>query len=180
MTINKPFTVIYEEYKDLVFNLSLQYVHNVEDAQDVTQEVFVKVYHHLDSFDERSSSFKTWIYRITINHNLDFLKAKRTKKRFAFVTSLFTSDDEGRTDTEPGHFNHPGVEMEDKESVEYLFSLIDRLPDNQRTALILTKIEDRSQKETSEIMNITPKAVESLVQRAKHTLSTTLERRISQ
>ncbi len=178
MTDSRSFRDVYEEYKNLVYNLSLQYVHNAEDAQDITQEVFVKIHDHLHEHNEALSSLKTWIYRITINHNLDFIKAKKTQKRFAFITSLFGPDDSGR-ELDPGHFDHPGVLMEDKEEVERLFSFIDNLPEKQRTAIILMKIEDRSQKEAAEIMNITPKALESLVQRAKQSLSSMMERRKS-
>jgi RNA polymerase sigma-70 factor (ECF subfamily) len=177
MTERPLFRKVYDEFTDLVYNLSLQYVHNTDDAQDITQEVFVKVHHHLHEFDPASASMKTWIYRITVNHCLDFLKAKKTKKRFAFVTSLFAPDAEGGL-PDPGHFDHPGILMEDAEELRRLFDLIERLPLQQRTALILTKIEDRSQKETAEIMEISPKAVESLVQRAKYTLGKMMERRI--
>ncbi|MBP6672406.1 MAG: RNA polymerase sigma factor [Bacteroidetes bacterium] len=176
MTNIRSFREVYEEYKHLVYNLSLQYVHHSDDAQDITQEVFVKIHDHLHEHDGSLSSLKTWIYRITINHNLDFIKAKRTQKRFAFITSLFGKDESGN-ELDPGHFDHPGVLLEDKEELERLFSFIDRLPEKQRTAIILMKIEDRSQKEAAEIMNITPKALESLVQRAKQSLSSMMERR---
>lgn len=176
MTTTPSFRSVYEEFKDLVYNLSLQYVHNSDDAQDLAQEVFVKIHDHLPRYDPAASSLKTWIYRITVNHSLDFLKAKRSKKRFAFVTSLFSSSEHEEV-IDPGHFDHPGVLMEDKEEVEFLFTLIDALPDKQRTALILTKIEDRSQKEAAEIMDISPKALESLVQRAKQSVAAGIGRR---
>ncbi len=176
MAMIPSFRSVYEEFKDLVYNLSLQYVHNTDDAQDLTQEVFVKIHDHLPRYDPSASSLKTWIYRITVNHSLDFLKAKKSKKRFAFITSLFSSS-EHEEDIDPGHFDHPGVLLEDKEEVEFLFTLIDALPDKQRTALILTKIEDRSQKEAAEIMEISPKALESLVQRAKQSIAAGIGRR---
>jgi RNA polymerase sigma factor (sigma-70 family) len=177
MTERPSFREVYDEFKDLVYNLSLQYIHNTDDAQDITQEVFVKVHHHLHEYDPASASMKTWIYRITVNHCLDVLKAKKTKKRFAFITSLFAPDDGGEL-PDPGHFDHPGVLMEDAEDLRALFALIDRLPEQQRTALILMKIEGRTQQETAEIMEISPKAVESLVQRAKRSLEQLMERRI--
>ncbi len=162
------FRRIYDEHKDLVYNLALQYVHNADDAQDVVQEVFVKVHDRLHTYDPAAASMKTWIYRITINHSLDLLKAQRRKKRFAFLTSLFRDDGEP---IEPPDFDHPGVLLEDKEAVEHLFRRIDALPPQQRTALILLKIEDRTQKEAAEIMGISEKALESLLQRAKKALA---------
>ncbi|MGB8191883.1 MAG: RNA polymerase sigma factor, partial [Chitinophagaceae bacterium] len=171
-TRQAQFKAIYEEYKNLVFNLSLQYVQQAEDAQDITQEVFVKVFQHLDKYNSNVASMKTWIYRITINQSLDFLKAKRRKKRFGFITSLFQG---GEAHPSIMHFEHPGIALEDKEELRQLFEMINRLPDNQKTALILSRIEDRSQKEIAEIMNLGVKAVESLLQRAKNNLSKMLK-----
>lgn len=158
----------------MVFNLALSYVQNQEDAEEITQDVFVTVHQQLSAFREESS-LKTWIYRITINKSLDHLKAKKRKKRFAFISSLFnTETDEIMHD--PGHFNHPGVQMENKEALAKLFSHINALPEKQRTALILSKIESKSHKEIADIMDTSPKAVESLVQRAKENLQKKLNK----
>ena len=71
----------------------------------------------------------------------------------------------------PPEYNHPGILLEHKEGLDNLFKKINELPDNQKTALILHKIEQKSQAEVAEIMNTSPKAVESLIQRAKTNLS---------
>ena len=60
------FEKIYNEYKNLVYNLALQYVQNQTDAQEITQDTFLSIYKNLDSF-QRKSSIKTWVYRIAIN-----------------------------------------------------------------------------------------------------------------
>jgi len=159
--------------KDLVFNLALQYVQCIEDAEEITQDVFMSVYQKLDSFREEAE-YTTWIYRITINKSLDFIKAKKRKKRFAFITSLFYEDGQS-IKHEYADFNHPGVALEQKEAMSSLFKLINELPENQRTALILMKIESKSQKEAASIMNLSEKAVESLLQRAKKNLGLKLE-----
>ncbi len=165
------FESIYNEFKNLVFNICLHYVLNKEDAQDVAQEVFVKLYHSLNQYNPETASIKTWIYRIAINQSLDFLKAKKAKKRFGFITSLFHPDS-----NEPIHdMAHPGIFLEDKESLEGLLLIIQSLPEKQKTAIILTKIEDRSQKDVAEIMEISIKALESLLQRAKQTIEKKLK-----
>jgi RNA polymerase sigma-70 factor, ECF subfamily len=164
------FRDIYDEYKKLVYNLALNYVQHDEDAQDITQEVFVKVYQHYEKHDPATASLKTWIYRIAINHCLDFIRSKKSKKRFGFITSLFRPETNEPV-SEAVHFNHPGISAEDKEDLQQLLLLINELPENQKTALILVKIEDRTQKEVAEIMNTSVKAVESLLQRAKQTLA---------
>lgn len=164
------FRTVYGEFKNTVYNLALSYVHNKEDAQDIAQEIFVKVYQRFANYHPERSSLKTWIYQITINHCLDVIRAGKARKRFGFLTSLFAPDT-GEPIPEAVHFDHPGVALEDKEAIQRLFSLIDTLPDKQRTALILTKIDDRSVKEVAEIMQLNPKAVESLLQRAKENFS---------
>lgn len=78
---------IYDEYKNLVFNLSLNYVQNVQDAEEITQDVFVKIHKSRHNFKQRSK-VSTWIYRITINSCLDFIKAKNAQKRKAVFASL--------------------------------------------------------------------------------------------
>jgi RNA polymerase sigma-70 factor (ECF subfamily) len=167
------FENIYEEHKNKVYNLSLSYVQNCEDAQEITQDVFVSVYQSLDNF-KHQSQISTWIYRITINKALDFIKAKKRKKRFAFITSILNPDGSELVNTY-SHFDHPGVKMEQKEAIESLFTCINKLPDNQKTALLLAKIENKKQLEIAEIMQMSHKAVESLIQRAKKNLSKQIE-----
>jgi RNA polymerase sigma-70 factor, ECF subfamily len=169
MTNESHFENIYHEHKNLVFNVCLHYVLNAEDAQDITQETFVKVYQRYHQYNAEAASLKTWICRIAINNCLDFLKAKKSKKRFGFLSSLFHTDSNEPL-KEAIDINHPGIETEDKEALQSLLQIIYTLPDNQKTAIILTKIEDRPQKEVAEIMNISLKAVESLLQRAKQSI----------
>ena len=68
------------------------------------------------------------------------------------------------------NFDHPGVELENKEAIQELMNLIQELPDNQKTALILKSIEGLSGKEIAEVMKLSEKAIESLLSRAKQSL----------
>jgi RNA polymerase sigma factor (sigma-70 family) len=162
-----PLRELYDSYHNMVFNIALQYLQNIEDAEEVTQDVFLKVNNKLKFFEKRSD-IKTWIYRISINTALDFAKAKRAKKRWFFAGVLPLAD--SSSIYERGQFNHPGVLLEQKEELQILFGAINRLPDRQRTALILLKIEGKTSLETAEIMQLSAKAVESLLQRAKMNL----------
>ena len=71
-----------------MFNLALQYVQQTEDAQEITQDVFVAAHQALPGF-KGQSTITTWLYRITINKSLDFLKARKRKKRFGIFAALF-------------------------------------------------------------------------------------------
>lgn len=161
------FDEIYLEHQKMVYNLALQYVQNIEDAEEITQDVFVKLFDNLDSF-KKQASLKTFIYRISINQSLDFIKAKKSHKK-SFLSSTFSLNDE-KFKFEPTNFNHPGTELEQQEVYQKLFKAINQLSDNQKTVIILLKIEDKSQAETAEIMNLNIKALESLFQRAKKNL----------
>ncbi len=145
----------------------MQYVQNIEDAEEITQDVFVKIFDKLHTF-KNQSSIKTWIYRITINQSLDYVKAKKAQKRNVF-SSLFSLNDEKHR-FEPKDFQHPGIELEQKEACQQIFDAINQLSDNQKTVIILLKIESKSQTEVAEIMNLNIKALESLFQRAKKNL----------
>jgi len=151
----------------MVFNLALQYVQNIEDAEEITQDVFVKVFNNLLAY-KKQASIKTWMYRITINQSLDFIKFKNARKR-NILSSIFSFNDE-TFKIEPSNFNHPGIILEQKEAYQKIFEAINQLPNNQKTVIILLKIEDKSQAEAAEIMDMNVKALESLFQRAKKKL----------
>jgi RNA polymerase sigma-70 factor (ECF subfamily) len=162
------FKEIYHLHKSLVYNLCLSYLPNEEDAEDATQEVFVKIHKQLPSYQAKAT-LKTWIYRITINYCLDVLKARKRVKRFAFISSIFYPNS-NQIKHDLVEFNHPGAQLEEKEALAFLFAHINDLPEQQKTALILVKVEQLSLKEAAEIMNKTPKSVESLLGRAKQNL----------
>jgi RNA polymerase sigma factor (sigma-70 family) len=163
---------IYNQFSKMVFNVALSYCPTTEDAEEITQDVFVEVYRSMGSF-KGEASVKTWIYRIAVNKSLDFLRYKNRKKRFAFISSL-TRDESGRASIDPPDFNHPGIKLENKEKAQQLNRALQQLPENQRTAFVLLKIEGLSQQETAEVMQTGVKAVESLYQRAKANLKKSL------
>ena len=104
MSAPEEFRSLYERHARMVYNLCLYYVQNAEDAQELTQDVFVKVYDQLGSFRGEAAA-RTWIYRIAINTCLDHLKARKRKKRSLF--DLFRSADDRRSATigPEGQFN---------------------------------------------------------------------------
>ena len=161
------FTKLVDEWQDMVYNTALGIVQNADDADDITQEVFIQVFQSVSSF-KGESKFSTWLYRITVGKALDHEKKRKRKKRFAFVQSLF-----GGTGEEPLHpveFNHPGVQLEKKEKATALFNALKQIPDKQRIAFTLHKLEGQSYQEIAEIMNTSLYAVESLMGRAKTNL----------
>ena len=157
------FEKIYREFHILVFNVALNYLQNTEDAEEVTQDVFVKIYNSLDNFNQKSSH-KTWIYRITINQCLDYLKQRNSQKRF-FIFGKKSQNEQEYLNTST--FEHPGILLENQEDAAILFSVFNTLTENQKTAFLLSKLDGLSNPEIAEIMQLSISSVESLIFRAK-------------
>jgi len=166
------FRRLVDDRQAMVYNTVLGMLQNPEDAEDATQEVFMKVFESIGQF-KGESALSTWIYRIAVTTSLEFLRKKRRKKRFGFVTSLFGEGNEPVTD--PPDFVHPGVRLDQRENARLLFRAVAALPDNQRVAFTLHKVEGLSYQEVADVMGTTVSAVESLLHRARTNLRRTLE-----
>jgi RNA polymerase sigma-70 factor (ECF subfamily) len=170
------FEKLYQEYKTLVFNVALNYLQNIEDAEEITQDVFVKVYNSLENFNQKSS-YKTWIYRITINQCLDYIKQRNSRKRF-FIFGKKNQNEQEYLNTVT--FEHPGILMENKEDAAILFAVINTLTENQKTAFLLSKLDGLSNPEIAEIMQLSISSVESLIFRGKAKLQERLAEKFAQ
>lgn len=167
------FRLFVEQYQQMVFRTCMGYVHNKDDADDLTQEVFIQAFQALEGFRQRSS-VSTWLYRIAINASLN--KVRKNSKNFLFwqLDDIFGSEKS----------EHPAIDIADDENPENIIireehrtwvrKALDSLPENQRTAIVLSKFDDLSQREIAEIMKTTEGAVEALIQRAKANLRTKL------
>jgi RNA polymerase sigma-70 factor (ECF subfamily) len=163
------FSQLIDLYQQKIFGTCISFVPNKEDAKDLVQEVFLEVYNSIHKFNEKSK-LSTWIYRITTNKCLEFIRKKNTKKRSAFLKPLFGDDftiDKTNYFTE---FNHPGFLLENKELNETLFKAINCLPESQSVVFTLHKIDGKSYQEIAEITNKSLSSVESIMFRAKKNL----------
>jgi len=167
------FRFLVENYQDRVYNTAIGIVQNAEDAEDVAQEVFIQVFRSIHSFKEESK-LSTWLYRITTTRSLDLLRSRKSKKRSGMIQRLFGDNNE--LTTEIPDFHHPGIALDQKESAASLFKAIKQLPENQRLAFTLHKVEHLSYQEVSEVMQTSVPAIESLMHRAKQNLRKILEK----
>lgn len=170
----EAYAKLLDDFQHKVYATCLSFVPNKEDAEDIAQDVFVEVFNSITKF-KGQSKLSTWIYRITTNKCLEFIRKRNTKKRFAFLQSLSVeSFDIDRTNyfTE---MNHPGIILENKEKSETLFLAINGLPEAQRIAFTLHKIDGKSYQEISEITEKSISSVESIMFRAKKNLQKSLE-----
>ncbi|MBD3376073.1 sigma-70 family RNA polymerase sigma factor [candidate division KSB1 bacterium] len=174
MELEAEFKSVVTEYQEKVRNTCFRFVNHPDDADDLAQEVFIQVYESMHRF-RGQAELSTWIYRIAVNKSLDFLRRKKRKKRFAQLVSLFGLVDEARDIPVPDG-KDPHQELQTEERRQVLNWALDKLPENQRTAIILSKYEGFSTKEITSIMDTSITAVEGLVHRAKKNLQKSLHR----
>jgi RNA polymerase sigma factor (sigma-70 family) len=167
------FKYLVDTYQERVYNTAIGIVQNAEDAEDVAQEVFIQVYRSIHNF-KGESKLSTWLYRIATTRALDLLRSRKSKKRFGVLQRLFGEGNEPVF--EIPDFNHPGVALDRKENAAKLFKAIKQLPENQKVAFTLHKLEDLSYQEISEIMKTSLPDVDSLMHRAKQNLRKILEK----
>ncbi len=167
----EAFRQLVETYQSRVYNTVLAIVQHPEEAEDVSQEVFVQIYQSMGSFGGEMK-LTAWIYRIATTKALQAYRKRRARKRFAFLTSLFSPGEDEAYDDQlhPADFEHPGVKLEQQERAKVLFNAISRLPEQQKVAFTLHRIEGLTYQEIAEVMQTSLSSVESLLHRAKQNL----------
>ncbi len=168
------FRQLVETYKNKVINTCFGFVYNYADAEDVAQDVFVEIYESINKFNE-DSQLSTWIYRISVNKSLDFIRKIKRKKRWSELTRI-NLDNKDETDNWFKNSETPHYTLEQKERIQILNSAINTLPKNQRSAFTLHKYEDLSYKEIAKVLNTSVSSVESLMHRAKKNLQKRLRK----
>ena len=155
------FKRLVEKHQSSVFRTALGFVHIKEDAEDLTQEVFIRVFQSLDSY-QGNAAFSTWLYRITVNICLNHLNKTKGRGIIQFAEDMMQS-----LFNKAGENRNPVEELIDAERETAIRNAIDSLPEKQRTAFVLSKYDDLSQKEIAQIMQISEGAVEQHLQRGK-------------
>lgn len=162
----KAFHQLFEQYQHLVYNLCYRMSGNREEAEDTTQDVFIKIYHAIEKF-RGEAKLSSWIYRITIN---TCLKRERRKRLENWISLDFLFQEaEKFQPVSREKTPHQQVEISEREQIVH--QAIQKLPARQKTALVLHRYENLSYEEISGVMEISLSAVESLLHRAKDNLT---------
>ncbi len=162
------FSIIAESYAEQLFRVAIGYMHSKVEAEDIVQEVLIKAYNSLSSF-KGESKLSTWLYRITVNTCLNELKRRKRRSLFSSIEDL-----EGQIINFKDQQN-PEQELIQDETNSKVRKAIDTLPTKQKTAFILQRYQELSQREISKIMGVTEGAVEQLLQRGKSNLKKRLK-----
>lgn len=163
------FEQIVRKYQKMVFRTAIGFVHIKEDAEDITQDVFLKAYSNWDNF-RADSEVSTWLYRITVNTSLNYINSKNRRGLLQIGEDFFRN----LLNRSDGEYT-PHQQMERSETEIQIARAIDSLPEKQRTAFVLSRYDDLLQKEIAIIMEITEGAVEQLLFRAKTNLQKKLD-----
>ena len=165
----EAFEVLVQRYRTRVFRLAVRFMRNREEAEEVSQEVFLTVYRKLGQF-EGKSSFSTWLYRVAVNASLMRLRSQD----HAETVPIEDMAEELAGDEEEA-VKPPDYRLNSEESLAQIERAMDHLPEEFKTIIILRDIEDFSNEEAAEIMDLSVAAVKSRLHRARGHLRKRLE-----
>lgn len=165
----RAFTLLVARYADRVGQLAIRYTFNEADAQDIAQDVFLRVWQTADRWQPGTAQFSTWLHRATVNACIDH---HRRKKRWSWLGL----DNDG--ETEIAQFADPNIGAEEQmlgqEALSIAQSAIEALPVKQGMALTLSTGEGLSNQEIASAMGLSIGAVEQLLVRARRSLRNAL------
>lgn len=146
---SEAFGVLVRRHQKRIYRLALHLVRTGAEAEDVTQETFVRAYQALDRFDGRSEAF-TWLYRICVNLSLNHLRSRKSQR-------VSTPVDDARIESflredRPSHGRDPAAAAQDRQLAVALAEGIDALSETLRTTLVLVCIEGMGHEEASKVL----------------------------
>ncbi|OQX86747.1 hypothetical protein B6D60_05505 [candidate division KSB1 bacterium 4484_87] len=173
---HESFHELVERHKLAVLNMCLRFTRNKEDAEDLAQDVFLRIFQAAPRYQE-SALFTTYLYRVTLNVCLNHQRRKKILRFFSLNGKPGNGSE--KDDRTPAYqiadSNKPDLEIEKYETQQFVQKAIDSLPENQKVAVILFRYLNLSYQEIAEILDTTVTAVESRLHRAKLNLKKKLE-----
>jgi RNA polymerase sigma-70 factor (ECF subfamily) len=167
------FTTLVDQYKQMVYRLAVQVTKNHEDAMDVMQETFIKVYRSIHKF-RMDSSFETWLYRIVVNLSLNALKKhnRLNEKKYSLedVENSKKLDNLAATSAVIQDRSNPHVEVEKRELREAVGKAVASLPLHQRTVVILHEFEGLTHSQIASVMGCSEGTIRSRLHYARKRL----------
>ncbi len=151
------FSMLYNKYSGKIYSKCISLLKNEALAQDATQDIFIKIYLNLTKFSERSK-FSTWVYSITYNYCIDFLRRKKKEK------NLFSDEMENPPDIVEDVPDNELLEME----VSRLKVVLEKVPVGDKAILLMKYQDEMSIKEIAAALDKSESAIKMKIKRAKH------------
>ena len=150
---SSAFRELVRRYQQKAYGIAYSMLRDSDDAMDVTQEAFIKVHRYLDNF-KGSSSFYTWLYRITVNLCIDHLRKRKKGHQVEFDEALDHDEAQGG-DLLPSTMDmDPGRNLDRRELRERIEQALDTLSPNHRAVILMREVEGLSYKEIAKVMEI--------------------------
>jgi RNA polymerase sigma-70 factor (ECF subfamily) len=158
-------------YTRKIYNLCYRFTGRVEEAEDVTQEVFIKVFQTLKTYQAAQGSFATWLNRVARNHLVDHYRRARKDR----VTSSL-EDELIEAEQKPSQQMEPTGQVESRERREVLQMALDRLSPDLREAVILRDLHDLDYEEIAQVLRVPQGTVKSRINRGRLELGRVVKR----
>lgn len=168
------FAQIVARYRNPITNYLYRFLNDYEEAVDLAQETFVRVYYALDRY-HTEYAFSTYIYRIATNLAISELR-KRKRRRLFSLTGLFQTEDENETEFQPTDEKAlPDEDLIEDEKSRVIAKAITTLPDKYRAPIVLREIEGKSYEEIAQILELGLGTTKSRISRARGLLKEKLK-----
>lgn len=168
------FSQLYDRYRQPIYSTVYRIIQNSEEAQDATQEIFVKLYRSLRTYDSHQSKFSTWLYRLATNHAIDYWRARRRRAESPMP------EDEGekalRDYALVEAIRSPFRQVEGREEVDEIRRCVDMLPDLQKKVFILRYFQELKFEEIAEMEECSLGTIKTSLFRATQTVRRRLRR----
>jgi RNA polymerase sigma-70 factor (ECF subfamily) len=158
------FTQLFERYRLRIYIIAFQIIRNSEDAKDVTQEIFIKIYRSLDKWNVQKSKLSKWIYRVAVNHCIDYLRfcSRRIESQLLrnnadLILQVYATDNSAHS---------PFMAVKNKEEIGLIRRCIEKLPDLQKRTFIGRYFDELNLGEIAELECCNVGAVKSALHRA--------------
>ena len=159
------FGQLMEQHQNRIYSLALRMVGNPEDAADLTQDAFLSAWRSLAGF-QGESSFSTWLYRLTSNACIDFLRKEKRKRAAGTIVYLDDTEDGGSLDL-PDYDADPHRQLEQTEVSQAIADGMAALSEEHRKVLALREISGLSYTEIADILGLEDGTVKSRIARAR-------------
>ena len=172
---DKAYDKLLNKYKNSVYNLVYRMVRDVQEAEDLTQEAFIKAFNSLTQFNEEYA-FSTWLYKIATNNCIDYFR-KRKLQTLSLDKPIQYKDSEIHQEIPDPELN-PEKSILASERTSIIRDAIKTLPEKYYTAIVLRHTEEKSYEEIAEILQLPIGTVKARIFRAREMLNKALKEKL--